>query len=347
MIPTLLAQGEGEWLRGEGPESDVVMSTRIRLARNVQGYRFSTRIEVGESQELLGFLREKILSLPDRNFLWADLRDLGPIERQVLVERHLISREHASGQGPRGVAVEPGERLGIMVLEEDHLRLQVLLSGLDVEKAWKEMSALSSALAERIPFAWDERFGFLTACPTNVGTGLRVSAMLHLPGLVISRQIEKATQTAQKIHMAVRGLYGEGSRPASDLFQVSNQVTLGRTEADICAEFQEVVEKIVAWERETRNQLLAERRTELEDQASRSMGILERARTMTSEEALQHLSRLRLGIHLGLVENLSLAKLNRIFLWVQPGHLQKEAGKALDPQERDILRAEKLRELMP
>ena len=329
MISSLLSQGEGEWLQGEGPESDVVMSTRIRLARNVQGYRFSTKIEPKEAEELLAFLKEKILSLPDREFLWADLRDLGPIDRQVLVERHLVSREHASGDGPRGVAVEPGEKQGIMVLEEDHLRLQVLLSGLDVEKAWKEMSLLASALSERIPFAWDKRFGFLTACPTNVGTGLRVSAMLHLPGLVISRQIEKANQTAQKIHMAVRGLYGEGSRPASDLFQVSNQVTLGRTEEDLCAEFQEVVEKIVAWERETRKQLL------------------ERARTMTSEEALQHLSRLRLGIHLGLVKDLSLAKLNRIFLWVQPGHLQAEAGKALDPQERDILRAEKLRELMP
>ena len=329
MISSLLSQGEGEWLQGEGPESDVVMSTRIRLARNVQGYRFSTKIEPKEAEELLAFLKEKILSLPDREFLWADLRDLGPIDRQVLVERHLVSREHASGDGPRGVAVEPGEKQGIMVLEEDHLRLQVLLSGLDVEKAWKEMSLLASALSERIPFAWDKRFGFLTACPTNVGTGLRVSAMLHLPGLVISRQIEKANQTAQKIHMAVRGLYGEGSRPASDLFQVSNQVTLGRTEEDLCAEFQEVVEKIVAWERETRKQLLAG------------------ARTMTSEEALQHLSRLRLGIHLGLVKDLSLAKLNRIFLWVQPGHLQAEAGKALDPQERDILRAEKLRELMP
>ncbi len=347
MISTLVSQGEGEWLRGEGPESDVAMSTRIRLARNVQGYRFRTKIQPEEAAELLEFLRERILSLPGRDFLWADLRELGPIERQVLLERHLISPEHASGDGPRGVAVEPGEKLGIMVLEEDHLRLQVLLPGLDVNSARREMSLLSSALAERVPFAWDERFGFLTACPTNVGTGLRVSAMLHLPGLVISRQIEKANQTAQKIHMAVRGLYGEGSRPASDLFQVSNQVTLGRTEEDLCAEFQEVVEKIVAWERETRNQLLSERRTELEDQAARSLGILERARTMTSEEALQHLSRLRLGIHLGLVENLSLAKLNRIFLWVQPGHLQTEAGRALDPQERDILRAEKLRELMP
>ncbi len=347
MIPTLLSHGEGEWLQATGPESDVVMSTRIRLARNVQGYRFSTKIEPQEAEELLGFLEEKIRALPGRNFLWADLRQLGPIERQVLVERHLISREHAAQDGPRGVAVEPGERQGIMALEEDHLRIQVLLSGLDVEKAWEEMTRLVSALSEEIPFAWDDRYGYLTACPTNVGTGLRVSAMLHLPGLVISRQIEKANQTAQKIHMAVRGLYGEGSRPASDLFQISNQVTLGRTEEDLCTEFREVVEKIVSWERETRNQLLKERRTELEDQASRSLGILERARTMTSEEALQHLSRLRLGIHLGLVKDLSLAKLNRIFLWVQPGHLQAEAGKALDPQERDILRAEKLRELMP
>ncbi len=343
MIDILLSRGQGEWLKGEGPNNDIVLSTRVRLARNVSGFKFHTKISQEEAEELLGFLKNQVLGLEEYGFLYADLRDMPPIDRKILVERHLISREHEAKKGPRGVVVEPGERVSLMLLEEDHLRIQVLLTGLQVQEAWNEMKVLEKKLNSCIPMAWNKELGYLTACPTNVGTGLRVSAMLHLPALVMTRQIEKTHATAQKIHMAIRGLYGEGSRPASDLFQISNQVTLGRTETDICEELHEVVERIVKWERETRNQVLEERKTQLEDQTSRSLGILERAHTMTSEEALQHLSRLRLGIHLGLIKDLTIKELNRIFLMVQPGHLQKEAGRELDPRERDMFRAEKLR----
>ena len=346
MIDILLSKGEGEWLKSEGPHSDIVLSTRIRLARNVSGYKFHTKITLEEAEELLTFLKNQILSFNGYDFLFADLRDLPPIDRRVLVERHLISREHEIKEGPRGVAVDHDEKVSLMLLEEDHLRVQVLLSGLQVFKAWEEMKKLEEKLNSSIPMAWTKELGFLTACPTNVGTGLRVSAMLHLPGLVMTKQIEKTHATAQKIHMAIRGLYGEGSRPASDLFQISNQITLGRSEEDICEELHEVVEKIVQWEIETRNHLMEKKRTELEDQTSRSLGILERAHTITSEEALQHLSRLRLGIQLGLIKNLTVKELNKIFLLVQPGHLQKEAGKELDPTERDTYRAEKLRNLL-
>lgn len=347
MIDKLLARGQGEWLRAEGSEADIVLSTRVRLARNISGFPFSTKIQLSQAEDLLCHLRDEIIQLPGRSLFYQDLRELSSIDRLTLVERHLISRELEARDGARGVVIQTDERVSLMLLEEDHLRMQVIRSGLEVQHAWEEMHRIEAELAERFEMAWDDQFGYLTACPTNVGTGLRVSAMLHLPALVISRQIDRANSTAQKIHMAVRGLYGEGSRPASDLFQISNQVTLGRSEEEICRELAEVVEKIVGWERGTRDQLLAERRTELEDQASRALGMLERARTMTSEEALQHLSQIRMGLHLGLVPNLDIKQLNRIFLAVQPGHLQREAGKPLDPKERDILRARKLQELMP
>jgi protein arginine kinase len=247
----------GTWLQGNGPESDIAICTRARLARNLQGFHFSPCLPDDEARELYDFIvqRLKQSGMPEQLHL-LDLDNIDDLERTVLVERHLISRELAGSKRARGVATDTEEAVAIMINEEDHLRVQVFASGLQTEAVWRRAERLDDALIQRLPMAWSEEFGFLTSCPTNTGTGLRLSVMLHLPGLVWSDEIEKATNTAQKIHLAVRGLYGEGSRALGDFYQVSNQVTLGRDETQIQSDVFLAVGRIVQWEREVRQALL-------------------------------------------------------------------------------------------
>jgi protein arginine kinase len=341
-----LTHTSGEWLRGIGPESDIVISSRIRLARNLAAFPFTNRATGHQKSEIEALLRERIAKLElDPRLDYINLVTLSPLDRQFLVERQLISRELAGSEGPRGVALGPRETVSLMVNEEDHLRLQVMRSGFALDEAWQDIDKVDDLLEQRVSYAFSEEFGYLTACPTNVGTGMRASVMLHLPALVLAKQIEKVFRALQKINLAVRGLYGEGSRASGDFYQISNQVTLGKSETTILNEIREVIPQIINYERQARTTLLKESKQSLHDRISRAFGTLRSATMMTSEETMDLLSSVRLGINLGLLpeEQISMPTVNELFIQTQPAHLQKLMGASLDGEERNAARARFLR----
>jgi protein arginine kinase len=339
-----LTHTSGEWLRGTGPESDIVISSRIRLARNLAAFPFTNRASVSQKAEIEAMLRDRIHKLEfDPKLAYLNVPGLSSLDRQFLVERQLISRELAAAEGPRGVAVGPQETVSLMVNEEDHLRLQVMRSGFALDEAWQDIDKVDDMLEQRVNYAFSEEFGYLTACPTNVGTGMRASVMLHLPALVLTKQIEKVFRALQKINLAVRGLYGEGSRASGDFYQISNQVTLGKSETTILAEIREVIPQIINYERQARNTLVRETRQALQDRVSRAFGTLCSATMMTSEETMDLLSSVRLGINLGLLDDLTIPTVNQLFIQTQPAHLQKLMGTSLDGEERNAARARYLR----
>lgn len=340
-----LYQRVGSWLSAEGADSDVVVSTRVRLARNLVGHRFISRASFEERQELADKLRgasEPAAQAQDAEYY--DLASLPELDRHVLVERHLISREHADAEGPRGVLVAENETLSIMINEEDHLRMQTLRSGFAVNSAWERINRLDDAIEAQTPYAFDPRFGYLTACPTNVGTGLRVSVMLHLPALSMTRELQRVFAAAAKIDFIVRGLYGEGTQGHGDFYQLSNQKTLGRAESEILSNLDIVIPQIIRYERKVRNALFNEHRLQVEDRVGRAAGILRNARMISSEETLHLLSQLRLGVNLGLVADLDSSAISRLFIITRPAHLQKFEGRELDAQERDQARAVYIRQ---
>ncbi len=334
----------GEWLRGTGPESDIVMSSRVRLARNLPQYPFVGRASEQERGEIEQFLRSRLLGLPSPTPLeYVDVGGLDDLDRQFLVERQLISREHAEGTGSRGVAIDPREQVSLMVNEEDHLRIQCVHSGLDLDAVWRQIAAVDAEIESVVPYAFHSRWGYLTACPTNVGTGIRVSVMLHLPALVITRQIDKVFRSLHKISLAVRGLYGEGSQAFGDFYQISNQTTLGKTELELIGQVADVVPVLIDYERRARDFLVRETEQNIHDQVSRAHGILRTAQTITAEETMQLLSRVRMGVLLGLVDDVDVADINLLLVRTQPAHLQKLRGVELDTKDRNIERARFLR----
>lgn len=341
-----LTNRAGEWLRGNGPMSEIVISSRIRLARNIGGYPFLTRISRHERQALENRVREVILSAQiSPQTMYVDLEAAPEIDRQLLVERHLISKPHATAEGARGVAIGEDESVSIMVNEEDHLRLQVLRSGLQLEEAWEQINEIDDKLEAKLDFAFHPRFGYLTACPTNVGTGIRVSVMLHLPALKLTGEIEKVFRAAKEMRLAVRGLYGEGTEATGDFYQISNQTTLGKTEDEIISDFKHlVIPKIIDYEHHARRTLLNDRTVALDDKVCRSLGILRTARLMTSEEVLFLLSHLRMGINLGRVKEMDIRMVNELFLLTQPAHLQKLQGRKLEGDLRRAARADFIRQ---
>jgi protein arginine kinase len=340
-----LTHTSGEWLRGTGPESDIVVSSRVRLARNLAAFPFTNRASSYQKSEVETLLKERIAKLDYNPGLdYVHVPNLVPLDRQLLVERQLISRELASAEGPRGVAVAPQETVSLMVNEEDHLRLQVMRSGFALDEAWQEIDRVDDMLEERVSYAFSEEFGYLTACPTNVGTGMRASVMLHLPALEFTKQIEKVFRALQKINLAVRGLYGEGSRASGHFYQISNQVTLGKSEQNILNEIHSVIPQIIAYERQARQSWLRDNRQGLQDKVSRAHGTLRSATMMTSEETMELLSYVRLGINLGLVADLTIPAVNELFIHTQPAHLQKLIGSSLDGEERNAARARYLRQ---
>ncbi|MBM4035474.1 MAG: protein arginine kinase [Planctomycetes bacterium] len=335
-----LVHQPGEWLRGTGADSDIVISTRIRLARNVADYPFVTRLKPDQQAELAQRLCECVVDeavVPQCHYF--DLTVASEIERRLLVERHLISKEHEDAQGPRGVAIQGSEAVSIMINEEDHLRIQVLHSGFELADTWRTTNALDSAIGERVPYAYSERLGFLTACPTNVGTGMRASVMLHLPALELAKQIEKVFHAVAKINLIVRGLYGEGTQASGNFFQISNQVTLGKAEEEVLQEIQGIIPEIVENERRARHFILGHNRQQLEDRVWRAYGMLLHARTISSSETIALLSNLRLGVHLGIIGQLDIPAVNQLFVQTLPAHLQVLEGRELDPQTRDVARA--------
>jgi protein arginine kinase len=339
-----LTRRSGEWLRGTGPESDIVISSRIRLARNLADFPFVSRAGTEERGQIAETIERGIReSNRTRRLEVLQLEGLPSLDRQFLMERQLISREHAAADGRRGVAFPPEENISLMVNEEDHLRMQFLKSGLALNEAWDEANGVDDSLEERLSFAFHPQLGYLTACPTNVGTGLRASVMLHLPALVITKQIEKVFRALHKINLAVRGLYGEGSQASGDFYQISNQTTLGKSEAKTIQDIIAVVPQIIEYERKSRQALLEESRQTLQDRVARSLGILRSAHEISSEETMHHLSNVRLGINLGLIDGLAMPTVNEMFIHTQPAHLQKLQGSELDSRGRNVARATYLR----
>ncbi len=339
-----LTQSSSEWLRGTGSESDVVVSTRIRLARNLAQFPFNTRADDSARGQIVKQVRDCLGDLPVAKVLnFVDVPSLDEISRQFLVERQLISRELAEGEGPRGVAFSQAEDVSIMVNEEDHLRLQVLRSGLALNDCWEEIDRIDDALEEELTFAFHETYGYLTACPTNVGTGIRVSVMLHLPALVQTREIQKVFHSLQKINLAVRGLYGEGSQALGDFYQISNQYTLGLSETQVIDKVRSVIPRLLDYERRARKAMLEEKKEQLHDHIARASGILRSAQTISSEETMHLLSSVRLGVNLGLIEDVEISTLNELFILTQPAHLQKLKKVELDSADRNKARASLLR----
>lgn len=340
------AKRAGAWLSGTGPMSDIVISSRIRLARNLANFPFLTKSDEGQRRQIYRTIYEKTSqSELGSKVVFVDIDEASELDRQILVERHLISRQHAEAEGSRGVAVSPLETIALMINEEDHLRIQVLRSGFQLEELWKEIDHIDDTLQQRLDFAFHERYGFLTACPTNVGTGIRVSVMLHLPALKLTGELEKVARAARNMRLAVRGLHGEGTEATGDFYQISNQTTLGKSETDIIEEFAKgVIPKIVDYEKMARQALLNERQAALDDKIWRAVGTLRNARTLSTEETLFLLSHLRMGVHLGRLDSVRLNTINDLFIQTQPAHLQKLKGKMLDGEKRSIARADYIRE---
>src|SRR5687767_6284691 len=341
-----LTSHAGEWLRGNGPMSEVVISSRIRLARNVAQFPFLARCSRQQRASLEHKIRDVILAAnPGGPTLYVDLEHAPDIDRQLLVERHLISKPHAAAEGARGVAVSDNETISIMINEEDHLRIQALRSGLQLEEAWEQINKIDDSLETKLDYSFHPRFGYLTACPTNVGTGIRVSVMLHLPALKLTGEIEKVFRAAKDMRLAVRGLYGEGTEATGDFYQISNQTTLGKTEDEIISDFKHlVIPKIIDYEHHARRSLLNDRTVALDDKVHRALGLLRSARMIASDETLFLLSHLRMGVNLGRIKDIDLRTINELFLLTQPSHLAKLIGRKLEGDHRRAARAEFIRQ---
>jgi len=365
---TDLSSDINEWFGGSGPLADIVISSRVRLARNLAGHKFLSRCSNAEKSDILKKLRDVLMSLDLGDKVFYISIDKAPaLDRHLLVERHLISRNHAFGKGPRGVVIAQREFFTAMINEEDHLRLQVLKAGCQLSQCARQVHHIDDMIEQKVEFAFSPRYGYLTACPTNLGTAIRVSVMLHLPALKMTGQIEKFFNAARDMNLAVRGLFGEGTEAASDLYQLSNQVTLGVSESAIVTEFENtIIPEVVEYENAARNQLLTKQPDILDDKISRAMALLQNAHLISSQEALFLLSHLRLGInmhnHMGAStpaikrlcslkgssdtderSGLSITTINRLFMLTLPAHLQINYGKPLDPTHRDALRAQIIR----
>src|SRR6187431_3051355 len=340
----IMASG-GEWLRGEGPHHQIVISSRVRLARNLRHRAFPGWAKKAERTQILEQIKPRVEELPEMQDAFSEgLQDLAALDKQVLVERHLISREHAAKGAGSAVVVNRRQTLSIMINEEDHLRMQSIRSGLQLRQAFKLVDKVDSTLEARLDIAYDQKLGYLTACPTNVGTGMRASAMLHLPGIVLSDLINQVIQAVNKIGLAVRGLYGEGTEAMGNLFQISNQTTLGEKEDEIIARLTKVIETIIEKEHDARQVLIQKKSDTLSDQIGRAYGVLTFAHAMTSKEALNLLSIIKLGMDLGAFPEDRRLQIDELFIETQPAHLQKSSQQKLNAEERDHLRAQIIRE---
>lgn len=339
------------WMEAEkGPVSDIVVSSRIRLARNLSRFPFPHLLNSEKGRECLEQIKEawgKSGNGELGSLELITLDQLNPLQRQILVEKHLISPLHAaSSDDYRGVLVNSDGSLAIMINEEDHIRIQCLLPGLQVGECYGKAQAIDDELEKNLNFAFDETRGYLTSCPTNVGTGMRASVMLHLPAVAISGLANRIFQNISQFGMTVRGLYGEGSEVIGNFFQLSNQVTLGQSEEDIVAHLTSVATQIVEQERVMRTRLESEMKYQLEDRVGRAFGILTNARIITSSEAIALLSDLRLGVDIGMISGIKTSALNELVVAMSPAHLQQKAGQEMDGYNRDLVRAQVIQETL-
>lgn len=339
-----LLNHQSEWLRGTGPNSNIVISSRIRLARNLSKYPFPHWANKKSAEEVMGLSRQAIKR---SNFLkstsFLKLSELDSLDKQFLIERHLMSPELAVKADSKALAVSEEEIVSIMINEEDHIRLQVMKSGFDMQEAWDITNRIDNELAKKIPFAFSTDWGYLTACPTNTGTGMRGSVMLHLPALVMTKQINRVLSAISKLSFTTRGLYGEGTEAAGNFFQISNQVALGHSEEEIIGNIKAIIRQIIEQEQQARDLLFSQHRSNLEDKIFRALGLLRSAYIMTSQETVELLSMVRLGLDFEIMKGVDRSFVNELFITTQPAHLQKIEGKRLNAQERDKKRASLIR----
>ncbi len=334
-----------EMARRKGPHDRIVLSSRVRLARNIKDAAFPGWAKKPERVRVLDLILPAVQSLPDLKNSFAETMDrLSTLDKQILVERHLISREHAAKSAGSGLVLNQDESFCVMINEEDHLRMQSLRPGLQVRQAWVAINLIDSALERKLDYAFSPELGYLTACPTNLGTGIRVSAMLHLPGLVLAEQINPIIQSVNKLGLAVRGLFGEGTEALGNVFQVSNQMTLGESETAIVERLEKVLAQIIDHEENARGSLVEKKPKVVYNHIGRAYGILANAHSITSKEAMNLLSLMRLGVDLDLFPGTDRAIVDELFVLTQPAHLQKQHSEKLSAEERDLLRADMVRE---
>lgn len=335
----------GSWLNEEDEYSDIIISSRIRLARNVKGYPFPHKASPADLTKIIKKVKDactKCKTLHKANYF--EVEGLSNWDCKYFVERRLASPQFVENEIPALLVVGRGESISIMVNEEDHMRIQCIEAGLKIEAAWRKVSSLDDELEENLNYSFSNKYGYLTACPTNLGTGMRVSIFVHLPGLCMREEIENVLKNLPSSEIAVRGFYGEGSESVGCIFQISNQLTLGRAENNMLERMNSVAKELVALEREARTKEFTDNRTKVEDTVLRAFGVLKNARIITSLEAMNLLATLRLGIEVGLVKNISRLAINQLMVLVQPAHLQKIYNKKLSADERDVVRAEFIRE---
>lgn len=333
------------WMNEEGPESDIVLSSRIRLARNLKDFTFSMLLQNDEANKIIHLVEEKLTCLENVQELeLIKMSDMQPLEKRILVEKHLISPHLAQDALFGACLLSKDEKISIMINEEDHVRIQCLLSGLQLTEALELADEIDNCIEEQVDYAFDEKRGYLTSCPTNVGTGLRASVMMHLPGLVLTQRMNRIIPAINQLGLVVRGIYGEGSEVLGNIFQISNQITLGKSENEIVEDLKSVVKQIIAQERLAREALVKTSNIQLEDRIFRSFGILSNARILESKEAAKCLSDVRLGIDLGYINNISKTILNELMILTQPGFLQQYAGEMLRDTEKDQRRAAFIRD---
>lgn len=334
-----------ESARRRGPQDRIVTSSRVRLARNLKGMPFPDRANKPERMRALQTIRPAVQSLAAMAEAFAEnMENLTTLEKQILVERHLISREHAAKTSGSGLVLSRDETISVMINEEDHLRMQALLPGLQIRRTWEIIDQFDTDLEDKLPYAFDRKLGYLTACPTNLGTAIRVSAMLHLPGLVLAEQIGQIIQSVNKLGLAVRGFYGEGTEALGNIFQVSNQMTLGEDENRIVQRLEKVIAQIIEHEENARAMILERKPKMVLNHIGRAYGTLANAHSISSKETMNLLSHMKLGIDLGLFPGADRAIVDELFLLTQPAHLQQQHTEKLGAEERDILRADMLRE---
>lgn len=346
-LDRFMNQAISAWMSEEGPDSDIVLSSRIRLARNFDEYKFPTLFSQEEAKAIIAKVEEIVNASAFYNYGQMELLkidEMQPLQKKVLVEKHLISPLLAEDSPYGACLLTENEEVSIMINEEDHIRIQCLFPGLQLSEALDAANEIDDWLENNIQYAFDEIHGYLTCCPTNVGTGLRASVMMHLPGLIITQQINRIIPAINQLGLVVRGIYGEGSEALGNIFQISNQITLGKSEKDIVEDLRSVVEQLISHERLARESLRKTSNIELEDRVYRSYGILANSRIIETKEAARCLSDVRLGIDMGYINNMPKNILNELMIVTQPGFLQQYAGGPLRPNERDVRRASLIRE---
>jgi protein arginine kinase len=346
-LERFINQAVSSWMSSEGPDSDIVLSSRIRLARNIRDFKFPTIFTSEEARKVIEIVynsvkNKNISDLGQLELLIID--ELQPLQKRVLVEKHLISPNLAESTTHGACLLSENEEISIMINEEDHIRIQCIFPGLQISEALTIANEIDDSIEKSVDYAFDEKIGYLTSCPTNVGTGMRASVMMHLPGLVLTQQINGIIPAINQLGLVVRGIYGEGSEALGNIFQISNQITLGKSEQDIVEDLKSIVSQVISQERASREALAKTSNIHLEDRVFRSYGVLSNSRIIESKEAARCLSDVRLGIDMGYIQNISKNILNELMVLTQPGFLQQYAGGPLRPNERDIRRASLIRE---